>query len=188
MWLVKLRVMRHAKTTSGVQPLHWQLWQVARAACTDLLSEQFGLEWVKKPWVSSVNKKEMIRAEQAHFCWDSLKAIHAYLKCMERNITSGGRHGDKLSRQCCSSRWERTALDHQKNWIIGCPFCVHPASSSPAAVGIALYHSGGSQSWVQFWSSYRDLSLFLALLSRSPLLAIYPHDINFIAFVNAPWE
>lgn len=49
---------------------------LARAACTDLLSEQFGLEWVKKPCVSSVNKKEMIRAEQAHFCWDSLKAVH----------------------------------------------------------------------------------------------------------------
>lgn len=37
---------------------------------------------------------------------------------MERNIISGGRHGDKLWRQCCSSRWERTALDQQKTGLL----------------------------------------------------------------------
>lgn len=46
------------------------------------------------------------------------------------------------------------SLVPSENWIIG---CAHTVTSSPAAVEITGYHS---QSWMQFWSSNRDLSLF----------------------------
>lgn len=71
------------------------------AAYTDLLSQQFVLKWVKKHWLSVVNKEETIEAEQAHFCWNTSRTVHINSsKWTERNAVSGGRHGDELLRQC----------------------------------------------------------------------------------------